>query len=124
MLAAHVCLSCGCSRHGHARVRAVYGAESNDRVHKSFFYGSKHIDQYVPKVSANPRMGLTGIKAAEWAQQVPPKAPVNTNMYTTTALASSMAYKPNTGITNTPWDGKYADQVKLATLKHPISKPN
>ena len=71
----------------------AYGAESNDRVHKSFFYGSKHIDQFVPKVSPNPRMALTMTKQAEWAQQMPPQAPVNKVMYETTAMASSMAYK-------------------------------
>ena len=71
---------------------AEYGAESNDRVHKSFFYGSKHIDQYVPKVNGNPRMDLTQAKQAQWAQQLPPTAPTKANMYETTALASSMAY--------------------------------
>ena len=53
----------------------TYGAQSNDRVHKSFFYGSKHIDQYVPKTHPNPRMTLTETKRAEWAQQVAPQAP-------------------------------------------------
>ena len=45
----------------------AYGAASNDRVHKSFFYGSKHIDQYVPKTNPNPRMELTMAKEAAWA---------------------------------------------------------
>ena len=62
-------------------------------MHKSFFYGSKHIDQYVPKTNPNPRMSLTMAKQAEWAAQIPPPAPVNPVMYQTTALASSMAYK-------------------------------
>ena len=53
----------------------TYGAQSNDRVHKSFFYGSKHIDQYVPKTNPKPRMTLTETKRAEWAQQVAPQAP-------------------------------------------------
>lgn len=74
------------------RVFAVYGAQSNDRVHKSFFYGSKHIDQFVPAVSPAPRMELTMSKQAEWGQQMPPAAPTNVDMYKTTALASSMAY--------------------------------
>ena len=72
--------------------RADYGAESNDRVHKSFFYGSKHIDQYVPKANPNPRMELTQAKQAQWAQQMPPTAPTQPNMYQTTAAASSLAY--------------------------------
>ena len=67
--------------------RAAYGAESNDRVHKSFFYGSKHIDQYVPKVNPNPRMELTMAKQAEWAQQMPSSG-ANPAMYQTTAKAS------------------------------------
>ena len=44
-----------------------YGAASDDRVHKSFFYGSKHIDQYVPPVNPNARMVLMNAKASEWA---------------------------------------------------------
>ena len=72
---------------------ADYGAESNDRVHKSFFYGSKHIDQFVPKISPNPRMALTTVKMAEWSQQMPPTSTVKPVMYQTTALAASMAYK-------------------------------
>ena len=72
---------------------AAYGAESNDRVHKSFFYGSKHIDQYVPKVDPNPRTSLMDSKKGEWATEMPPAIPANPDMYTTTAMASSMAYK-------------------------------
>ena len=67
-------------------MRSGYGAESNDRVHKSFFYGSKHIDQYVPKTSPHPRMELTMSKQNEWAKQGQPA------MYQTTSLSSSMAY--------------------------------
>lgn len=53
----------------------AYGPMSNDRVHKTFFYGSKHIDQYVPKTNPNPPMTLTDSKKAEWALQNPPPAP-------------------------------------------------
>ena len=74
-------------------MRADYGAASNDRVHKSFFYGSKHIDQYVPKVSADPRMGLTMSKQTEWAGQQLPAVPANPGMYMTSSLAGSLAYK-------------------------------
>ena len=70
----------------------MYGAESNDRVHKSFFYGSKHIDQYVPAVSPNPRLELMTAKQVEWGAQMPPAVPANPDMYKTTAMASSMAY--------------------------------
>lgn len=83
---AHAFRLCACARamSSPAGCCADYGAESNDRVHKSFFYGSKHIDQYVPKVEPNPRMELTSAKQAEWATVQ--------DMYKTTALASSMAY--------------------------------
>ena len=61
-----------------------YGAESNARVHKSFFYGSKLIDRHVPKTEPNPRMTLTAAKQAEWAAEVAPGAPINPSMYQTT----------------------------------------
>jgi hypothetical protein len=54
-------------------------------VHKTFFYGSKHIDQVVPNVSPNPRQALMSSK--QTVQQARP------DMYVTTALASSFAYK-------------------------------
>jgi len=64
-----------------------YGAASNDRVHKSFFYGSKHIDQYVPEMEPNPRLLLTGMKEAQWANQIAPQRPTKADMYLTTNLA-------------------------------------
>ena len=44
----------------------------NDVVHKSFFYGSKHIDQYVPLQDPNPRSSLTNLKTAQWSVDRPP----------------------------------------------------
>lgn len=70
----------------------TYGAESNDRVHKSFFYGSKHIDAYVPKTNPKLRMTLTEMKRAEWATQVAPQAPTDSSMY---ATSSSLAFASN-----------------------------
>jgi len=70
-----------------------YGAASDDRVHKSFFYGSKHIDQYVPKAEPNPRLLLTGMKEAQWAQQMAPQRPTNADMYQTTNHAMFPAMK-------------------------------
>ena len=64
----------------------AYGAESNDRVHKSFFYGSKHIDAYVPKVEPNARVSLTEAKQAEGAAQKAPAVPTDPGMYQTTSL--------------------------------------
>lgn len=61
----------------------AYGADSNDRVHKSFFYGSKHIDAYVPKVAPNERVELMSAKQAQWAAQK--AAPLSSDdMYATT----------------------------------------
>ena len=68
----------------------TYGPTSNDRVHKSFFYGSKHIDVYVPKTSPNPRMTLTAQKQAQWGAQIAPTAPTGPDMYTT---SSQIIYK-------------------------------
>ena len=46
-------------------------------MHKSFFYGSKHIDAYVPKTEPNPRMELTTSKQAEWARELAPAVPTD-----------------------------------------------
>ena len=66
----------------------TYGAKSNDRVHKSFFYGSKLIDVYVPKNDPNPRQSLTAVKQAEWATQTAPQAPTGQDMYMTSSKSS------------------------------------
>jgi len=60
-----------------------YGAASDDRVHKSFFYGSKHIDAFVPKVEPNPRLALTSSKQVQWQQQMAPMRPTSGDMYAT-----------------------------------------
>jgi len=57
---------------------------SNDRVHKTFFYGSKHIDYHVPKVSPNPRLELSSSKKALWTGQTAQPLPVSADMYKTT----------------------------------------
>ncbi len=65
-----------------------YGATSNDRVHKSFFYGSKHIDAFVPLADPNPRTSLTEAKRAQWAKESAPSLPTASGMYQTTSLAT------------------------------------
>jgi len=62
-----------------------YGATSSSRVHKSHFYGSKHVDTYVPLKDPNPRMTLTQKKQAQWAAEAAPKTVVPPDMYKTTA---------------------------------------
>ena len=67
---------------------------SQDRVYKSMFYGSKHIDQYVPKTDPRPRVDQMAGKQAEWSLQNPPQVPTSVaDMYKTTSLASSGAFK-------------------------------
>merc|ERR1711871_1035573 len=46
-----------------------YGAESDARVHKSFFYGSKHIDKYVPQTDPNAPIAKMSAKQAQWAAE-------------------------------------------------------
>ena len=71
------------------RVRARrHGAESADRVHKSFFYGSKHIDFLVPKVNPNPPLELTMAKQAEWALQSQRSQQGSVDMYKSTYKAA------------------------------------
>lgn len=65
-----------------------YGAASNDRVHKSFFYGSKHIDAFVPLCDPNVRLQLTASKQAQWAGQQSPQLPTGPDMYQTTYKGS------------------------------------
>ena len=60
---------------------------SNDRVHKSFFYGSKHIDFIVPKVAPHPRLELMSSKKGIWSEQMTQPLPVRLDMYETTNKA-------------------------------------
>jgi len=62
-----------------------YGAKSDQRVHKSQFFGSKHVDAYVPFCDPNPRLGLMTAKAAQWQLEAPPKGAAPKDMYATTA---------------------------------------
>ena len=41
----------------------AYGCDSQDRVHKTFFFGNKHIDRVVPLVEPHPRYELMQAKA-------------------------------------------------------------
>ena len=65
-----------------------FGAASQDRVHKTFFFGSKHIDKYVPKVSPAPRTSLYESKLPLWAGSEAPKQPVDIGMYATMSKIS------------------------------------
>jgi hypothetical protein len=66
----------------------AYGPLSNDRVHKSFFYGSKHIDAHVPKVNPNPPLELTMRKQSQWARERASVAQASGDMYATTHKVS------------------------------------
>ena len=70
----------------------AYGFDSNDRVHKTFFFGNKHIDRVVPKVQPHPRYELMQAKAPMWdasrAMLRPGGNGTNSPMYDSTASAS------------------------------------
>jgi len=53
-----------------------FGHDSNDRVSKTFFWGSKATDMVVPNVDPNARMSLTEAKRAQWAAEQKPQRPV------------------------------------------------
>ncbi|KAL3909344.1 MAG: hypothetical protein SGPRY_009462, partial [Prymnesium sp.] len=52
-----------------------YGAKSHDRVHRSYFWGSKHIDSMVPQNDPNTRQLLTTAKRAQWEVEQAPAVP-------------------------------------------------
>ena len=47
-----------------------------DRVHKTYFWGTKHIDNIVPQNDPNPRLALTNSKCAQWYVNKAPSVPV------------------------------------------------
>ena len=48
-----------------------FGAD--DRVYKTYYWGSKHIDAQVPQNDPNPRNQLTDTKRAQWQSEQPPR---------------------------------------------------
>jgi hypothetical protein len=70
----------------------AYGFDSQDRVHKTFFFGNKHIDRVVPKIHPNPRFELMQAKAPMWDASRSMLRPggngTNTPMYNSTASGS------------------------------------
>ena len=65
-----------------------FGAASQDRVHKTFFFGNKHIDFLVPVQEPNPRHALEQAKAPAWNGSKPFAAPCDPDMYASVALKS------------------------------------
>ena len=49
--------------------------EGDNMVHKSYYYGIKHIDFVVPKFDPNARSALTTLKASEWRENAAPRRP-------------------------------------------------
>ena len=49
--------------------------EGDNMVHKSYYYGIKHIDFVVPKFDPNARSVLTTLKASEWRENAAPRRP-------------------------------------------------
>jgi len=50
--------------------------EMQDRVHKTYYWGTKHIDATVPANDPNPRQALSSSKRAQWEAEKPPMVPV------------------------------------------------
>lgn len=65
-----------------------YGAKSHDRVHRSYFWGSKHIDSMVPQNDPNTRQLLTTAKRAQWEVEQAPAVPVAPSCYITESQKS------------------------------------
>jgi len=65
----------------------AYGAMSDNRVHKTHFYGSKHVDAFVPFNDPYPRTRLMDAKAAEWAATKAPRGQLQSDQYVTSASA-------------------------------------
>lgn len=53
-----------------------YGFKSQDRVHKTYYWGTKHIDAVVPSNDPNPRQALTTLKRQQWEAEKPALQPV------------------------------------------------
>jgi len=70
-----------------------YGAKSQDRVHKTYYWGTKHIDAGVPMNDPNPRQALTNTKLARWGAEKPPSVPVAPATYVSLSKASWIDHK-------------------------------
>ena len=69
--------------------RRAYGSDSADRVHKSFFWGNKHIDlHHAPKVEPYPRTQLLAAKMPMWEESKASAKPIMGNMYASVAATS------------------------------------
>ncbi|KAL1522399.1 hypothetical protein AB1Y20_017389 [Prymnesium parvum] len=63
-----------------------YGAKSNDRVHRTYYWGTKHIDYMVPQNDPNPRHLLSDSKRAQWDAEKGPAVPVSRAVYLAESL--------------------------------------
>ncbi|KAG8460267.1 hypothetical protein KFE25_011758 [Diacronema lutheri] len=63
----------------------LHGATSVDRVSRTLWAGSKHIDKTVPHGSAVPRTALLDAKRAEWARTAPAVQPSTIGLGGTTS---------------------------------------
>lgn len=68
-----------------------WGPGSADRVHKTIYYGSKHIDRHVPATDPNPPTSLLEKKRAEWAASSQQTTPLATERWLTTNAALGQA---------------------------------
>eukprot|EP00966_Prymnesium_polylepis_P042470 986764-Prymnesium_polylepis.1 len=83
-----------------------YGAKSQDRVHKTYYWGTKHIDAVVPSNDPKARQALTTIKRTQWEAQAPPSVPVAPAGYMSESKISWIDHKVQP--TNSPFARKFA----------------
>lgn len=67
-----------------------YGATSSDRVHRTFFWGSKRRDANCPLTDANAPTTLLDAKRQEWASDQKSTAPVSPDMYRTVNAVANL----------------------------------
>ena len=67
-----------------------YGATSSDRVHRTFFWGSKLKDSTCPNTDPNAGTTLLDAKRQHWAAEQKPATPVGADMYQTTNAVAGL----------------------------------
>ena len=77
-----------------------------DRVHKTYFWGTKHIDKMVPQNDPNPRMSLTNSKSTQWYANKPPEVPVAPACYMSESKLHFVDHKVQP--TSSPFARKFA----------------
>ena len=67
-----------------------YGARSSDRVHNTFYWGSKHMDSTVPATDPNARTALLEAKRQRWADEQKSAGPVTHDAFLTSNAVAGL----------------------------------